>query len=394
MHNFLAPFISHVKLKNYRSIAACDVALHPLTVLVGSNGAGKSNFLDALKLVADSLRSSLEHALRERGGINEVRRRSSGHPNNVGIRADFSLPDGTGGHYAFELSARAGGDFVVKREECKIGGNRYEVREGQILTLPSPSSAAPPASKDRLYLVNAAGLPAFRPVYDAFEHMGFYNLNPAVMREFQIPDKGDLLKRDGANLASVLDRLEKAAPSDVKDRIEAFLQRVVPGVVGVARRSVETRETIEFKQTVEGSPDPWRFSANTMSDGTLRALGILVALFQSRAGNVPLIGIEEPEAALHPAAAGILRDALREGSRYAQVLVTSHSPDLLDDPSIDDGEILAVSSTQGRTDIARLDEVGRAALRDRLYTVGELLRANQLEPDRSAIPTSAQLRLF
>jgi len=61
--------LTKVILKNYKSIAGCDVALGPLTFLVGPNAAGKSNFLDALRFVADSLRASLEHALRERGGI-------------------------------------------------------------------------------------------------------------------------------------------------------------------------------------------------------------------------------------------------------------------------------------------------------------------------------------
>jgi len=85
-------FLTRVVLKNYKSIAACDVRFGPLTFLVGPNGAGKGNFLDALRFVADSLRSSLEHALRDRGGINDVRRRSGGHPNHFGLRLYFLCP--------------------------------------------------------------------------------------------------------------------------------------------------------------------------------------------------------------------------------------------------------------------------------------------------------------
>ena len=82
-------FLKRVVLRNYKSIAVCSVKLGPLTFLVGPNGAGKSNFLDALRLVTESLDTSLEHALRERGGIEEVRRRSSGHPTHFGIRLEF-----------------------------------------------------------------------------------------------------------------------------------------------------------------------------------------------------------------------------------------------------------------------------------------------------------------
>jgi hypothetical protein len=70
-------FVRRVSLRNYRSIGACDVQLGPLTFLVGPNGSGKSNFLDALRLIADALNNTLDHAIRERGGIHEVRRRAA-----------------------------------------------------------------------------------------------------------------------------------------------------------------------------------------------------------------------------------------------------------------------------------------------------------------------------
>lgn len=83
-------FLTRVVLRNYKSIGHCNVRLHPLTFLVGANGSGKSNFLDALHLVRDSLTGSLDNALNERGGLSEVRRRSSGHPTNFGIRLEFT----------------------------------------------------------------------------------------------------------------------------------------------------------------------------------------------------------------------------------------------------------------------------------------------------------------
>jgi predicted ATPase len=158
-------------------------------------------------------------------------------------------------------------------------------------------------------------------------------------------------------------------------------------------------ETLEFRQQVAGPKDPWRFPATNISDGTLRALGILVALFQSENGRrpgVPLVGIEEPEVALHPAAAGTLRDCLSDASRHTQVLVTSHSPDLLDDESVDPDTILAVVAQGGVTQIGPLDDAGRSTLRDHLFTAGELLRLNQLTPDpRVAAELSvSQLSLF
>src|SRR5271155_4792317 len=107
-------FITRVSLRNYKSIAACDVMLRPLLFLVGPNGSGKSNFLDGLRFVADSLNTSLDHALRDRGGIKEVRRRSGGHPTHFGIRLEFRLADNTEGWYAFRVGARPQGGYEVQ----------------------------------------------------------------------------------------------------------------------------------------------------------------------------------------------------------------------------------------------------------------------------------------
>jgi predicted ATPase len=211
--------------------------------------------------------------------------------------------------------------------------------------------------------------------------MGFYNLNPDQIRELQPPDPGTLLSRDGSNIASVLKELElHSAPT--KRRIEEYLGKVVPGVVGVEALAIGPKETLEFRQKVAGSPKPWQFFATNMSDGTLRALGVLVAIFQSANGvRVPLVAIEEPEVALHPAAAQVLRDSLRAASRMTQLVVTSHSPDLLDDPDFDTDALLAVVAIDNATTIGRVDAAGLNAIRDRLYTAGELMRMNQIKPD-------------
>lgn len=398
--------VTRVALKNYKSIAACDVRPAALCFLLGPNGSGKSNFLDALRFVADSLRSSLDHALRDRGGINEVRRRSGGHPTHFSIRIEFCADPSTSGHYAFKIGAEKKGGYSVQLEECLVryrdesrkslitSTGYFQVRNGRVWK--STFSPAPALAPDRLYLVNVSGLPQFRPVFDALVSMGFYNLNPDEIRDLQPPDSGDLLRRDGGNISGVLASLSRRSP-ETKQRVEEYLRQVVPGTVGVRPKMIASRETLEFRQEVKGATSSWKFPASSMSDGTLRALGVLVALFQAGPNGHDrhrLIGIEEPETALHPAAAGILRDALTDASTRTQVLVTSHSPDLLDDRSIPESSILAVFSEQGETRIGRLDPAGRSILREHLYTAGELLRMDQLRPDPCDTPDGRTLELF
>jgi predicted ATPase len=114
---------------------------------------------------------------------------------------------------------------------------------------------------------------------------------------------------------------------------------------------------------------------------------VLVALFQGRLGGkseTSLVGIEEPEAGLHPGAAGALLDALGDASYTTQVLVTTHSSALLDSDDVDVESLLAVVAEDGVTSIGPIDDVGRSILRDRLFTAGELLQMEHLRPGRTA----------
>jgi predicted ATP-dependent endonuclease of OLD family len=125
-----------------------------------------------------------------------------------------------------------------------------------------------------------------------------------------------------------------------------------------------------------------------MSDGTLRALATLLAInpisnhpLAAHYNPVRLVGVEEPESGLHPAAAGVLMSALREAAESRQIVVTTQSDDLLDryDPETD--RLLVVEMRDGATDIGPPHPASREAIQDHLATPGELLRMDQFRPD-------------
>jgi predicted ATPase len=108
--------------------------------------------------------------------------------------------------------------------------------------------------------------------------MEFYTPDPEVMRnELDTTGSADILDADGENIASVLDRLSQTQGA-TKARIDQYLRAIVPGFAGVEAEEVKSYKLLNFYFAVAGSPKPHAFLASGMSDGTLRALALLVAL--------------------------------------------------------------------------------------------------------------------
>lgn len=386
--------VRQVQIRNYKSIGRATVDLGDLTILVGANGAGKSNFLDALAFVSQCLNESVELAFKNRGGLASVRRRSGGHPTHVGLRLIVDLDPQTAVDYSFEIAAEKGERFSVARERCHVSTvmgdtHSFEVRQGEFKT--EIPGIRPTVAPDRLALYAASATPEFRPIYDFLAGMRFYSIVPSELRKPQPPDAGEVLRPDGSNAAAVLKRIEEEAP-DRYDRVCSLLSAAVEGIQSASHKTVGQFETIEFRQDV-GQKHPWTFDALNVSDGTLRMLGLLVAVYQP--GRATVLGVEEPEATVHPAVTEQILEVLRDAARFRQVLVTTHSPDLLDFRDLADDQIRVVTNPKNTTVIATLAQTSRQAVREHLFTTGELLRAGELEGDAdAAVHLAHQLKLF
>ena len=159
-------------------------------------------------------------------------------------------------------------------------------------------------------------------------------------------------------------------------RICELLETIVPNTQEIEVRTRGNKLALEFSQQW-GEKKPVRFEAFNMSDGTLRAVGLLAAVYQSP--EPTLLAIEEPEATIHVGALGALLDLLRHAARQMQLVVTTHSPEILDASWIEDKHLRIVEWSEGTTRIAPLSEATRQALSEHLMGAGELLRANALE---------------
>ncbi|OWV78027.1 hypothetical protein ATY77_29615 [Rhizobium sp. R634] len=379
--------ITQVTLRYYKSIGFCEVDLSDLTVLVGPNGSGKSNFIDSLNFVSDALNSTLDFAIRQRSGLSAVRKRSGGHPTNFAIKLRIALPSGKNALYSFQVGAAADGSHKVQKEYLGISGDgisiaEYRYENGKKIS--STEAISPDImSDDRLAMQLLSSIFSFREVFDVLSSMRFYNIYPEDFRLPQPHDSGEYLLRTGKNIASVLRNMENQYPNEY-ERIREYLKQIVEQLENIAHKNLGPSETIEFFQRVAGQKNAWRFFASQMSDGTLRSLGILVALFQrSPSAESILLGIEEPEATIHPAASSVITDAIVEAARKKQVIITTHSPELIDHPSIGIENIRIVRSDEGDTSIRPADKASKEVVQRNLLTPGDLLRKNQLEPEKA-----------
>lgn len=395
------PILRRLVLQHFRSLAKEQVQFDNPTFLIGQNGSGKSNFADAIAFLAEAMASPLQAVLEHRGGFSAVSHRSSarGRPSNLGLAVVLDHPDGDaiGARYGVELRPVSGYGFHVAREQCVVvrpDGSRdwFDRRpvNGSIGWKTSARSLDPVVEPNALALPLVGGDARFRPVLRFLSDMRMCRIEPAAVRALQDPDGGVRLQADGSNAASVLREIQRKSAADWK-RIGELLESVVPGTVGIHLKRQGNKLTLAFSQDW-GKQAAVKFEAFNMSDGTLRVLGMLAAIFQRPVPS--LIVIEEPEATVHPGAIGSILDLLRHAGRGMQVVATTHSPDVLDAKWLQDRHLRIASWENGTTRIRAVSPSVRMALREHLMGAGELLRANAMTAAEASERDKRQFGLF
>lgn len=401
-------------LSNYRSLGErVEVPLGQMTALVGPNASGKSAIIDALRFVSEALRDGLPDALQRRGGLPSLRRAGVNEP--ITIRIEFAYPQGNGS-WEFSLAGGTDGLYQIEHNRTRWRPDlaayarhfenllakdpdepslRRELKafkqgdEGSLtgwgLGSYDSNQIVKEAPSDLRLKINTEkelvdlSIPAPLGVSDKWDwwlrqdFRGFaaYILFPEPLRP---PQKPDVIKRPmmekGENWASVLRRIKK---SDAGQELIAGLGRVVGDITDYRVNQVGGYLAVQFKHG-----DTWLDAAQE-SDGTLRVAGLLTALLQDP--PLKICAIEEPELTVHPGALPLLYDFIKDSSQRTQMVLSTHSPDLIDLLDVDS---LLLVERRGTTVVSAIDPAQRALVKEHLLRPSEIMRTEGLRPEPSA----------
>lgn len=370
--------IESLAVRGFRSLSNVEVRFGNPSVVVGRNGSGKSSLLDALQFLADCASMPLSAALDLRGGIRTVRHRTpgTGKPRNLAISATVRTRKGVRFRYALEVVPSKGSNFQIKREECmriSMPDKVYFSRsDGEVKS--SVDGFTPKLDGSALALPLFGSFRDFRSLVKDLSSMRVYSIGPVVLRDFQEPDDGLSLKADARNAASVLKEIYRRSPDDV-ERMGQLLSACIPNTRLMPPQSYGHRLGLEFGQTWDGQSIT--FPSLSMSDGTLRMTAIILAAFQN--SRPALMALDEPETSLHPGSLAAAAEVLMSAGQHSQVVITTQSPELLETPFVERATVLVAQWRDGQTSVKEMPSSMTSGVAGSLFTLGELLRARQLE---------------
>jgi predicted ATPase len=362
-----------------------------VTVLVGPNAAGKSNVVDSLRFLRDAIATDLEHAVSSRGGMSRVRQHSKAKPFKVAMHIEFSQ-DETGAQsnaaeYSFSVDSFGSGGFVVDQERAvylnysanprnphKVVFNRNRTGathqgDGPIFEIASTQTAT-----DRSKATLFGGGSAINKFICQWQFSSIY---PNQLRQPSTPEHDAVLSEDGRNWASIIKLLKRSARGrKALDRIGDAMRSVAPTFEEVTISSVGSYLVPHFKFSLNGS-ERVVFDPVQLSDGTLRIFGILLALYQVPAPR--LLVIEEPEQSVQPGIMAVLAEAFAEASEETQIVITTHSPSLID--HFKPEQVRVVTLEDGLSKVSRVKKSQMEAVKRDLMSMQDFMLAEGLQPE-------------
>lgn len=370
--------ITGLVLKNWKNFSSAEAKLENRTFLVGPNAAGKSNFLDLFRFLRDivSVGGGFQEAVRRRGGVSAIRCLAARQHPTIDIRLTLDAHDGKQWEYGLEFTQDNLRKPKIEREWVRFDGTA-------LLNRPDADDKNDLARLRQTHLEQVNVNRSFRSIAEFLSSIRYLHIVPQLVRE---PDRSTGRKQDpyGGDFIERMATTDKRVQKGRLSRITKALQVAVPNLLELELWHDETG-----RPHLRGKYEHWRpqgayQSEEQFSDGTLRLLGLLWALLD---GTGPLL-LEEPELSLHP---GVVRHLVQLFARARrrdprQIIVSTHSAELLQDEGIGMDEVLMlvprgegteIRSARDVEEIKRLLEAGMT-MREAVIPYTSPQRAEQL----------------
>lgn len=386
------PLLQQIRLENLLSFGpdTGTLQLRPLNVLIGPNGVGKSNLIEAINFYREAV-WNLADTLRKSGGIQDWIRR--GTPSDNCARMLLLVQSDVDENFAIlhgiDFKEQANQFFLVDEFIQKFSKNGdgpflYHFNMGnnpKIATRHNGQRELPIIRSERQrsilsQIIDSSEYPEVTYLHDQYERIRIYRdwsfgrNNPA--RQYQPADgRTNYLEADCSNLGMILSRIRRAP--EQREQLLECLNDLYPNVSDV---DVEVQGSFVAPYIIEGKHT---IPATRLSDGTLRYLCLLAILLHPT--PPPLICIEEPELGLHPDVMPAMARLLKQASERTQLIVTTHSEVLVDALGDTPEDVVVCEKHDGCTTFNRLDgEKLKVWLKD--YSLGMLWRKGEIGGNR------------
>ncbi len=349
--------ISNIKLYNWKNFHECSVDLVERCFIVGANATGKSNFLDVMRFLRDIVKQGggLQTAVECRGGITKIRCLAARTRTDVKVEVVLKESPTSSPKWIYSLDFKHTGGGIQKSQVRIISEQVYSfVSGGYVLNRSEESENEDDETLKYTHLEQANANQKFREIKDFFQNIEYLNIIPQLVRESSSVPMG---KEDyfGRNFLLRLSTLNEVTRNSYLKKINEVMKLAVPQL-----------DELSFVKDEMGAPHlevkyiHWRAQGSKQreaqfSDGTLRLIGFLFAMLE---GN-GIILLEEPEINLHPGIVAQIPEFIARMQRYKkrQVIVTTHSYDILSNEGIDGSEVLLLTNTNEGTTVDKISDI-------------------------------------
>jgi predicted ATPase len=338
--------LTNLRLAGWKSIQDARIELRPLNILLGANGAGKSNLVSFFKLMDEMMKGRLQEYVGAAGGAESLLHYGSKRTPAIDADFRFVADDGESSYY-IRLVPTVENSLLIAAET--LGPAQDWLAESFHPVL---------GRGHRESLLRHAGAPEFpaggaiRDLLGRCQVYHFHDTSPLAPIRRDCPiDANRFLYADGANLAAMLYLYRERYPTAYR-RIVAAVRAVTPLFEDFVLEPLRLNpRNIALHWRAKASE--YEFGAHQLSDGTLRAIALFTLLLQPEADLPRLIVLDEPELGLHPAALAVLADLLKSAAQHSQLLIATQSAALIDHFDADD--VLTTNLRDGCSTFERLN---------------------------------------